>query len=123
MATRHAHAIREPALVRRIAIGGCLAFLGLFIVLPLVAVFSQALEKGAGAYVEALRHPEAWAALRLTLLTAALVVPLNTTFGLAASWAIAKFQFRGKDTLKSFIDLPFAVSPVISGLIFVLLFG
>src|SRR3989442_4387376 len=91
--------------------------------MPLVAVFAQALEKGFGAYLTALREPDAWAAIRLTLLTAAIAVPLNLAFGLAASWAIAKFEFPGKGTLLTLIDLPFAVSPVISGMIFVLLFG
>jgi sulfate/thiosulfate transport system permease protein len=95
----------------------------IFLVMPLVAVFAQALEKGFGAYLTALREPDAWAAIRLTLLTAAIAVPLNLAFGLAASWAIAKFEFPGKGTLLTLIDLPFAVSPVISGMIFVLLFG
>src|SRR3989442_5489343 len=87
------------------------------------AVFGPALEKGLGGYLTALREPDAWAAIRLTLLTAAIAVPLNLAFGLAASWAIAKFEFPGKGTLLTLIDLPFAVSPVISGMIFVLLFG
>jgi len=98
-------------------------FLAVFLVLPLVAVFAQALEKGFDLYLAALREPDAWAATRLTLLTAAVAVPLNLVFGLAASWAIAKFEFPGKGTLLTLIDLPFAVSPVISGMIFVLLFG
>jgi sulfate transport system permease protein len=101
----------------------CLVFLAVFLVMPLVAVFAQALEKGFAAYLAALHEPAAWAAIRLTLLTAAIAVPLNLVFGLAASWAIAKFQFPGKGTLLSLIDLPFAVSPVIAGMIFVLLFG
>ncbi len=100
-----------------------LVFLGLFLVLPLVAVFVQALEKGVAVYVEALREPNALAAIRLTLLTAAIAVPLNLMFGVAAAWAIAKFEFVGRNLLITLIDLPFAVSPVISGLIFVLLFG
>jgi sulfate transport system permease protein len=90
---------------------------------PLAAVFVQALEKGLTAYLAAIREPDAWSALTLTLLTAAISVPLNVFFGLAASWAIAKFSFPGKQVLITLIDLPFAVSPVISGLIFVLLFG
>ena len=91
--------------------------------MPLVAVFAQALAKGLGAYLDALREPDALAAIRLTLLTAAIAVPLNLVFGVAAAWAIAKFEFVGKSVLITLIDLPFAVSPVIAGLIFVLLFG
>lgn len=113
----------EPRAVRWLLIGVAAAFLGLFLVLPLVAVFAQAFERGVAAYFEALRDPDARAAIRLTLLTAALVVPLNLVFGVAAAWAIAKFEFRGKSVLITLIDLPFAVSPVIAGLIFVLLFG
>ena len=113
----------EPPIVRAALLVVAVVFLAVFLVLPLAAVFAQALEKGLGAYVTALREPDAWAAIRLTLLTAAIAVPLNLAFGLAASWAIAKFQFPGKGTLLTLIDLPFAVSPVISGMIFVLLFG
>jgi sulfate transport system permease protein len=116
-------ALTEPPLVRGALLAVALAFLAIFLVMPLVAVFAQALEKGFGAYLTALREPDAWAAIRLTLLTAAIAVPLNLAFGLAASWAIAKFEFPGKGTLLTLIDLPFAVSPVISGMIFVLLFG
>ncbi|MCG3195833.1 MAG: sulfate ABC transporter permease subunit CysW [Candidatus Omnitrophica bacterium] len=115
--------ITEPAWLRRTLILIALAFLGLFLVLPLVAVFSQALEKGIGVYFAAIREPDALAAIRLTLLIAAIAVPLNVAFGLAAAWAIAKFSFPGKNLLITLIDLPFSVSPVISGLIFVLLFG
>jgi sulfate transport system permease protein len=100
-----------------------LAFLVLFLALPLAVVFAQALEKGLAAYAGAVREPMALSALRLTLLTAAVAVPLNLAFGLAASWAIAKFDFRGKNALIALVDLPFAVSPVISGLVFILLFG
>ena len=100
-----------------------LAFLGLFLVVPLVAVFHQAFEKGLAAYLAALREPMALAALKLTLLTAAIAVPLNLVFGVAAAWAIAKFDFPGKNALITLIDLPFAVSPVISGMVFILLFG
>lgn len=100
-----------------------LAFLGVFLVLPLVAVFAQALEKGSGEYFKAIRQPEALGAVQLTLITAAIAVPLNLVFGIAASWAVAKFDFKGKNFLLTLIDLPFAVSPVISGMIFVLLFG
>ncbi|HEY2945781.1 MAG TPA: sulfate ABC transporter permease subunit CysW [Vicinamibacteria bacterium] len=115
--------LTEPPLVRGALLAVAIVFLAIFLVLPLVAVFAQALEKGFGAYLIALREPDAWAAIRLTLLTAAIAVPLNLVFGLAASWAIAKFEFPGKGTLLTLIDLPFAVSPVISGMIFVLLFG
>jgi sulfate transport system permease protein len=116
-------ALTEPPLVRGALLAVAVVFLAIFLVMPLVAVFAQALEKGLGAYLTALREPDAWAAIRLTLLTAAIAVPLNLAFGLAASWAIAKFEFPGKGTLLTLIDLPFAVSPVISGMIFVLLFG
>ena len=115
--------LTEPPLVRFALVLISLAFLGLFLVLPLVAVFAQALEKGLAAYASAIREPMALSALRLTLLTAAVAVPLNLAFGLAASWAIAKFDFTGKNALITLIDLPFAVSPVISGMIFILLFG
>jgi sulfate/thiosulfate transport system permease protein len=118
-----ARATREPALVRWSLIGLALAFLGLFLVVPLAAVFAQAFEKGIAPYLAAIREPEAIAAMQLTLLIAAIAVPLNLVFGLAASWAIAKFNFVGKSVLITLIDLPFAVSPVISGMIFVLLFG
>ncbi len=113
----------DPAWVRWTLVAVALLFLGLFLVLPLVAVFVQAFEKGVGAYLLALKEPDAWSAIRLTLATAAVVVPLNLVFGVAAAWAIAKFRFPGRNLLTSLIDLPFSVSPVISGLIFVLLFG
>lgn len=100
-----------------------LAFLGLFLVTPLVAVFAEALDKGLGLYWEAIKEPDARSAIYLTLTVAAIAVPLNTVFGLAAAWTVAKFDFRGKNLLLTLIDIPFAVSPVISGLIFVLLFG
>jgi sulfate transport system permease protein len=100
-----------------------LGFLGLFLVMPLLVVFAQALGKGISAYVTAVSDPNAWAAIRLTLLVAAVAVPFNLVFGVAAAWAIAKFEFRGKSTLITLIDLPFAVSPVIAGLTFILLFG
>ena len=116
-------ATREPAPVQLLLTLTALGFIALFLVLPLVAVFAQALEKGWDAYVAALREPMALSALELTLLTAAIAVPLNVVFGIAASWAIAKFQFPGKDALITLIDLPFGVSPVISGMVFILLFG
>ncbi len=113
----------EPFWVRWGLILFALAFLGLFLFVPLAAVFSQALQHGFGAYLKALTDSEAMSAIRLTLITAAIAVPLNLVFGVAASWAIAKFNFPGKSVLITLIDLPFAVSPVISGLIFILLFG
>lgn len=116
-------AVAEPAYVRWTVIGIALLYLGLFLVVPLVAVFAKALEQGFSAYVAAITEPNALAAIRLTLLTAAIAVPLNLVFGLAASWAIAKFDFIGKHALLTLIDLPFSVSPVIAGMIFVLLFG
>ena len=100
-----------------------LAFLGLFLVTPLAAVFAQAFEQGWNVYRAAITEPEARSAIYLTLVAAAIAVPLNTLFGLAAAWSIAKFDFRGKNLLITLIDIPFAVSPVISGLVFVLLFG
>ena len=100
-----------------------LGFLALFLVTPLIAVFVEALDKGVGLYWEAIKEPDARSAIYVTLLTAAIAVPLNTVFGLAAAWSVAKFDFRGKNILLTLIDIPFAVSPVISGLIFVLMFG
>jgi sulfate/thiosulfate transport system permease protein len=120
---RGQRALTEPPIVQVTLLAVTILFLAVFLVLPLVAVFTQAFEKGAAAYLAALREPDAWKAIRLTLLTAAIAVPMNLVFGLAASWAIAKFEFPGKGTLLTLIDLPFAVSPVISGMIFVLLFG
>jgi sulfate/thiosulfate transport system permease protein len=116
-------ALIEPRPVRWLLIAGAVGFLGLFLLLPLVAVFVEAFRKGATAYGAALVEPDALAAVRLTLLAALVAVPLNVVFGLAASWCIAKFDFRGRNLLITLIDLPFAVSPVISGMIFVLLFG
>jgi sulfate transport system permease protein len=113
----------EPVLVRGLLIVIAVLFLTLFLFLPVITVFVQALERGVGAYFAALREPDALAAIRLTLITAAIVVPLNVVFGVAMAWAVAKFEFRGKSVLTTLIDLPFAVSPVISGLIYVLLFG
>ena len=114
---------RNPFWVRVLLTGIALAFVGGFLVLPLAAVFGEALRKGAGAYFRAFADPDTRSAIRLTLLTVAIAVPANLVFGVAASWAIAKFDFRGKSLLITLIDLPFAVSPVISGLIYVLLFG
>lgn len=115
--------LTEPRTVRWTITAVVLAFLTLFLVLPLVAVFSAALAQGVGAYTAAIREPDAMAALGLTLLAAAIAVPFNLVFGVCAGWAIAKFQFPGKSLLTTLIDLPFAVSPVISGMLFVLLFG
>jgi sulfate transport system permease protein len=109
--------------VRGLLIAGALGFLGLFVFVPLVAVFAQALGKGVSSYFRGITDPDTLAAIKLTLLTAGVAVPLNLIFGVAAAWAIAKFEFRGKNVLTTLIDLPFAVSPVISGMIFVLLFG
>jgi sulfate transport system permease protein len=113
----------EPRPIRIVVIAIAMIFLTVFVVLPLVVVFAQAFSRGIGAYFSALSDPEALSAIRLTLLVAAISVTLNLIFGLVAAWAIAKFDFRGKTFLISLIDLPFSVSPVISGLVFVLLFG
>jgi sulfate transport system permease protein len=113
----------ESAWIRYSLIGIALVFMFLFLVLPLAAVFTEALRKGLGAYFEALQEPDAWSAIRLTLLIAAIAVPLNLVFGVAAAWAIAKYEFKGKAFLTTLVDLPFSVSPVVAGLIYVLMFG
>lgn len=115
--------INEAPAVRWLLIGIAVLFIGLMIILPLAVVIAESLKKGAGVYFDAISHPDAMAALKLTLLTALIVVPLNAVFGLLVAWAISKFKFRGKQLLMTLIDLPFAVSPVIAGLVFVLLFG
>ncbi|HUJ79705.1 MAG TPA: sulfate ABC transporter permease subunit CysW [Nitrospiria bacterium] len=115
--------LNEPAFIRLTLITAALGFLGLFLFVPLAALLTEALRKGLAAYLAALEEPDALSAIRLTLLTAAIAVPLNLLFGIAAAWAVAKFEFAGKQILITLIDLPFAVSPVISGLIWVLLFG
>jgi len=115
--------VAEPAWVRRLLIAAALAFIACAIVLPLVLVLSEALAQGFTKYWAALVEPDAQAALRLTLTAAAIAVPANLVFGVCAAWAIAKFEFKGKQLLLTLIDLPFAVSPVIAGLIYVLLFG
>jgi sulfate transport system permease protein len=120
---RVSEATTEPAWVRRVLIAIALGFLALFLFVPLVAVFVEALKKGLDVYLAAIREPDALSAIRLTLVAAAISVPLNLAFGIAAAWAIAKFDFRGKNLLLTFIDLPFSVSPVIAGLVFVLVFG
>jgi sulfate transport system permease protein len=113
----------ESPWIRWLLIGSALAFLTVFLFVPLVFVFVEGLKKGLGVYVAAIIEPDALAAIRLTLLVAAIAVPLNLIFGVAAAWAIAKFDFRGKSVLITLIDLPFSVSPVIAGLIYVLIFG
>ena len=113
----------ERPLVKFLLIFAALAFMAVLLLLPLVAVFIEAFAKGVPQFFAALMEPDAQAAIRLTLLVAAIAVPLNVIFGLAASWAIAKFEFKGKAFLTTLIDLPFSVSPVISGLVYVLLFG
>jgi sulfate transport system permease protein len=124
-ATRHAAtaATAESTSVRWILVGVAVFFLALFIFLPLVIVFIEAFAKGFATYWASLRQPDALAAIRLTLLAAGIAVPLNLVFGVAAAWAIGKFEFVGKSVLITLIDLPFSVSPVVSGLIYVLLFG
>jgi sulfate transport system permease protein len=123
MADRYRNSLVEPAPIRWLLIGVTLLFLGVFLLLPLIIVFVQALSHGLATFFGALADSDTKAAIRLTLLTAAIAVPLNTVFGVAAAWAIAKFEFRGKTLLSALIDLPFSVSPVIAGMLFVLLFG
>jgi sulfate transport system permease protein len=113
----------ESPIVKWLLISLALAFCLVFLLLPLVNVFAQAFAKGWSFYWQSLSHPDAWAAIRLTLIVAAISVPLNVLFGLAAAWSIAKFRFRGKSFLITLIDLPFSVSPVVAGLMFVVLFG
>jgi sulfate/thiosulfate transport system permease protein len=113
----------EPAWVRWTLISVALIFLTLFLFVPLISVFYEALKKGTGVYFAAITEPDAVDAIKLTLTAAVIAVPLNLIFGLAAAWAIAKFEFRGKNLLITLIDLPFSVSPVVSGLIYVLIFG
>lgn len=119
---RSAH-LTESVWVKRLLIGIALLFLTLILVLPLITVFSEALKKGFDVYVAAISEPDALAAIKLTLMAAGIAVPLNLIFGLAAAWSITKFNFKGKNVLITLIDLPFAISPIIAGLIFVLLFG
>ncbi|GIM29784.1 sulfate ABC transporter permease subunit CysW [Clostridium polyendosporum] len=113
----------ESRIVRFLLTIIALIYVGIIIIIPLIAVFAKAFEKGISVYIASISDPMALAALQLTLITVAVAVPLNTIFGLAASWAIAKFEFKGKNILLTIIDLPFAISPVIAGLIFVLLFS
>jgi sulfate/thiosulfate transport system permease protein len=120
---RGAAVTTESPTTRYVLIGIAVLFLALFLLLPLAAVFVEAFRAGLGAYFSAITEPDAVSAIKLTLIVAAIAVPANLIFGLAASWAIAKFEFRGKSIVNSMIDLPFSVSPVIAGLIYVLLFG
>lgn len=113
----------ESRPVRLALIGLALLYLAIFLFVPLVAVFAQALEKGWRVYVASLTNSDAWSAIKLTLLTASIAVPLNAAFGVAAAWCVARFRFRGRQLLTTLIDLPLAISPVISGLIYVLMFG
>ncbi|MEH7373991.1 MULTISPECIES: sulfate ABC transporter permease subunit CysW [Bacillaceae] len=113
----------EPRLVRWLLITLALAFLGLFLVLPLVAIFIKAFDKGIAVFLEAVSNPDALSAIKLTLIITLITVPLNAIFGVAAAWAVTKFNFKGKSLLITIIDLPFAISPVIAGLVFVLLFS
>ena len=116
-------ALQEPRFVRYTLTFIALAFLSFFIVLPLVSIFITAFQKGAQVYFDAITHPDALSAIKLTLTVVAIAVPLNAVFGVMAAWALTKFNFRGKNLLLTIVDLPFAVSPVIAGLVFVLLFG
>lgn len=113
----------EPRLVRWLLITLALAFLGLFLVLPLVAIFIKAFDKGVAVFLEAISNPDALSAIKLTMIIILITVPLNAIFGVAAAWAVTKFNFKGKSLLITIIDLPFAISPVIAGLVFVLLFS
>ena len=115
--------LTESRAVRTLLIAATVAFLGLFLILPLMSVFTEALRKGVGPFLTAFADPDALSAIRLTLLIAAIAVPLNLVFGVAAAWSVSKFSFPGKSLLVTLIDLPFSVSPVVSGLIYVLLFG
>src|ERR1700722_17519365 len=118
-----AHATSEPALVRWILIAIAVAFLGIFLFFPLIVVFATAFQKGISFYLQTFKDPDTLSAIRLTLLAAAIAVPLNLVFGIAAAWAIGKFEFVGKNLLIMLVDLPFSVSPVVSGLIYLLVFG
>ena len=122
-ACRPPDAGQDPAVVRWLLTALALGLLGLFIVLPLAAVFVQALSKGVAVYMAAIREPDTLSAIKLSLLAAGIAVPLNLVFGVAAAWTVTKFQFKGRTVLTSLIDIPFAVSPVVSGLIYVLVFG
>jgi sulfate transport system permease protein len=122
-AARLRYATADPPWARALIVGISMLFLGVFLLIPLAAVFTEAFREGVRVYIAAITNPEARSAIELTLLTAAIAVPLNLLFGVAAAWAVTHFQFRGRSLLITLIDLPFAVSPVISGMVFVLLFG
>ena len=122
-ATHLGQATAEPPWIRALITGLALLFLGIFLLIPLAAVFTETFREGVRVYLAAITNSEARSAIELTLLTAAIAVPLNLIFGVMAAWAITRFQFRGRSLLTTVIDLPFAVSPVISGMVFVLLFG
>jgi sulfate transport system permease protein len=121
--TASSRATTEPAFTRWLLIGAAMGFLAIFLFVPLAVVFTQAFEKGVALFFESFREPDALAAIRLTLLIAAIAVPMNLIFGLVAAWVITKFDFFGKSVLMTLIDLPFSVSPIVSGLIYVLVFG
>ena len=121
--THSAQSTGEPAWLRRTLIAIALLFVATFLILPLAAVFTEALRKGFDAFFEAFKEPDAWSAIKLTLLITAITVPLNLVFGVSAAWAIAKFEFKGKALLTTLVDLQFSVSPVVAGLIYVLVFG
>jgi sulfate transport system permease protein len=123
MSARAPLGLKDPAPLRWLLIAIALGFLGLFVGLPVVTVFVEAFRNGAGAYLDAIKEPDTISAIKLTLLTAGIAVPLNVVFGVAAAWLISKYRFPGKSALLTLIDLPFSVSPVIAGLIFVLLLG
>ncbi|MDL4861494.1 sulfate ABC transporter permease subunit CysW [Halomonas elongata] len=123
LVARWRRATEEPAWLRRCLIGVALTFLGLFLVLPLILVLYSAFSQGFDAWQTAITEPDALAAIRLTLLVVTIAVPANLVFGVATAWAVAKFEFRGKPVLISMIDMPFAISPVVVGLIFVVMFG
>jgi len=123
VARRRPPVTTESPMLRGLLIAIAVAFLALFLLLPLIVVFAEALQNGVGAYLEALSDPDARAAIWLTLLVAAISVPLNLIFGVAAAWCVAKFEFPGKSILLTLIDLPFSISPVVAGLVYVLLFG
>ncbi len=121
--TKSQRGTEESPFVKWVLIALAMLFCLVFLLLPLANVFVQAFEKGVAAYRSALTHPDSWAAIKLTVLVAAITLPMNVLFGLAAAWAIAKFEFRGKALLITLIDLPFSVSPVVAGLMFIVLFG
>lgn len=123
MNRKYQNPIDEPRLLKGLLIAIAVAFLGLMLVIPLVSVFFEAFRQGWDLYIASLTEPDAMAAIKLTLLTAAIVVPINVVFGVAIAWLLTRFDFRGKQWLTTLLDLPFSVSPVVAGLMFILLFG